>query len=221
MTSLMVLFMVTMAVAFLSITTGVSKVEAEKVARDDAVRACMADVKALAARPAFRDVAVVGNAIEFGHMAEFQRRAHELPVENKIFLRKFLPPLLKVARSGNCAPWLRHITVEGFASPEGSYLFNLNLSLQRSQRMLCTLLDSRASDALSEDDRKFIRTIFLVGGVSFNAMKDRPERSRRIELKMDFKEAGEGQLTHPELPWDDDPRCPIDLESNRDGSRTP
>lgn len=212
MTSLMVLFMVTMAVAFLSITTGVSKIEAEKVARDEAIRACMADVGAIAAGKEFQGVAVAGNTIEFGHIAEFQKRGYDLPAENKAFLRKFVPPLLKAARSEKCAPWLKHISVEGYASPEGTYLYNLNLSLQRSQRVLCSLLDSRPPDALSEDDRRFIRMIFLVGGVSFNAMKDRPERSRRIELKMEFQEAGEGKLAHPELPWDDDPRCPLDPE---------
>jgi hypothetical protein len=212
MTSLMVLFMVTMAVALLSITTGVNKIEAEKVARDEAIRACMADVRTIAAGDGYAGVSVAGNAIEFGHIAEFQKRGHDLPAENRTFLRKFMPPLLKAARSEKCARWLKHITVEGYASPEGSYLYNLNLSLQRSQRVLCSLLDSRAPDALSEDDRKFIRMIFLVGGVSFNATKDRPERSRRIELKMEFREVGERKIAHPELPWDDDPRCPLDQE---------
>lgn len=210
MTSLMVLFMVAMAVALLSITRGVNRIEAEKTARDEAIRSCLADVAAVTARPEFRGASLRGSSIEFGLAAEFQKMDHELSAERRAFLRRLVPPVLAVARSDKCRPWLKRIVVEGFSSQEGAYLYNLNLSLQRSQRLLCTLLDWRAPQALSEADRRYIRKMFLVGGVSFNAMKDRPERSRRIELKMEFREAGERPEEAPEIPWDDDPRCPLD-----------
>jgi hypothetical protein len=210
MTSLMVLFMVAMAVALFSITRGVSRIEAEKAARDEALRACMGEFAALAARPEFQGVAVRGHSIEFGRYAEYQRRAHELPAEHQAFLRRFVPSVLTVARGPTCGPWLKRVGVEGFSSQEGSYLFNLNLSLQRSQRLLCALLDTRPADSLSEPDRRYIRRTFLVGGVSFNASKDRPESSRRIELKMEFRGADERPEALPEIPWDEDARCPLD-----------
>jgi hypothetical protein len=213
MTSLMVLFMVAMAVALFSITRGVNRIEAEKAARDEAIGACMNEFAALAARPAFQGVAVRGHSVEFGRYAEYQRRAHELPAAHQAFLRKFVPSVLAVARGPTCGPWLKRIVVEGFSSQEGSYLFNLNLSLQRSQRLLCALLDTRVPDSLSEDDRRYIRRTFLVGGVSFNASKDRPESSRRIELKMEFRGVDEPAGSLVEIPWDEDSRCPLDKGS--------
>ena len=212
MTSLMVLFMVTMAVVLFSVTRGVSRIEAEKTAREEAIRACMADLGTLAQRPEFAGIAVRGHAIEFGRHAEFQRRAHELPAESQTFLRRLMPPLLAVARGSTCQPWIKRIGVEGFSSQEGSYLLNLNLSLQRSQRLLCALLDTRVPDRLGEDDRRFSRRTFLVGGVSFNATKDRPESSRRIELKMEFRGVDEPPENPVEIPWDEDARCPLDQE---------
>lgn len=212
MTSLMVLFMVAMAVALFSVTRGVSRIEAEKTAREEAIQACMADFGALTRRPEFAGTAVRGHSIEFGRHAEFQRRSHELPADSQAFLRRLMVPALAVARGPNCRPWVKRIGVEGFSSQEGSYLLNLNLSLQRSQRLLCALLDTRVADRLGEDDRRFIRRTFLVGGVSFNATKDRPESSRRIELKLEFRGVDERPESLVEIPWDEDARCPLDKE---------
>ena len=212
MTSLMVLFMVAMAVVLFSVTRGVNRIEAEKTAREEAIRACMTDLGALAQQSEFTDIAVRGHSIEFGHHGEYQRRSHELPAESQAFLRRLMPPLLAVTRGPNCQAWVKRIGVEGFSSQEGSYLLNLNLSLQRSQRLLCALLDTRAANSLNEDDRRFIRRTFLVGGVSFNATKDRPESSRRIELKMEFRGVDELPGSLVEIPWDEDSRCPLDHE---------
>jgi hypothetical protein len=212
MTSLMVLFMVAMAVALISITRGVNRIEEAKATREEAVAACMAEIAGLAQQPQFAGIAVRGHSLEFGRYAEYQRRSHELPADNQAFLRRLVPSVLAVARAPTCGPWLKRIVVEGFSSQEGSYLFNLNLSLQRSQRLLCALLDTRANDSLTEEDRRFIRRTFLVGGVSFNATKDRAESSRRIELKMEFRGIDEKPEELMEIPWDEDSRCPLDKE---------
>ncbi|HEX8988680.1 MAG TPA: flagellar motor protein MotB [Rhodocyclaceae bacterium] len=210
MTALMVLFLVAMAVALMAVTQGLQRVEAEKLAREDAVKACMADIGALAARPEFRGVMVRDNAVEFGALAEFDKRDHELSAERRGFLRRFVPQMMAVARGGSCGAWLKRVVVEGFASQEGSYLFNLNLSLQRSQRVLCVLLDPHAADAPSRDDRRAIRKLFLVGGSSFNSLKSSAEESRRFELRLEFRELGEKPETQSEIPWDEDPKCPLD-----------
>jgi hypothetical protein len=210
MTALMVLFLVAMAVALMAVTQGLQRVEAEKLAREDAIKACMADISQLAAKPEFRGIAVKDNAVEFGALAEFEKRDHELSAERRGFLRRFVPQMVSVARGGNCGPWLKRVVVEGFASQEGSYLYNLNLSLQRSQRVLCVLLDPHAADAPSRDDRRIIRKLFLVGGSSFNALKRSAEESRRVELRLEFRELGEKQDAQPEIPWDEDPKCPLD-----------
>ncbi|HEX8961627.1 MAG TPA: flagellar motor protein MotB [Rhodocyclaceae bacterium] len=210
MTALMVLFLVAMAVALMAVTQGLQRVEAQKQARQEAIKACMADMAALAARPEFSGVRVRENSIEFGALAEFERRGYDLSPERRSFLRRFVPQMVEVARGGNCGKWLKRVVVEGFASQEGSYLYNLNLSLQRSQRVLCVLLDPQAADAPSRDDRRTIRKLFLVGGSSFNALKASAEESRRVELKMEFRELDEKQESPPEIPWDEDPKCPLD-----------
>jgi outer membrane protein OmpA-like peptidoglycan-associated protein len=210
MTALMVLFLVAMAVALMAVTQGLQRVEAEKLAREEAIKACMADIAALAARPEFRGVTVKDNSVEFGALAEFERRGHDLTPERRSFLRRFVPQMVDVARGGSCGKWLKRVVVEGFASQEGSYLYNLNLSLQRSQRVLCVLLDGQAADAPGKDDRRTIRKLFLVGGSSFNALKRSAEESRRVELKLEFRELGEKQEAPPEIPWDEDPKCPLD-----------
>ncbi len=210
MTALMVLFLVAMAVALMAVTQGLQRLEADKTARDESIKSCLGDIKALAERPEFHGVSVRDNAIEFGTLAEFDRKGHQLTASRRDFLRRFVPQVLEVARHNNCDRWLQRVIVEGFASAEGSYLFNLNLSLQRSQRVLCVLLDSKAEDAPSEEDRKLIRKLFLVGGSSFNALKVKPEESRRVELRLEFRELGENKETSPEIPWDEDSTCPID-----------
>lgn len=210
MTALMVLFLVAMAVALMAVTQGLQRIEAEKKAREESIRSCMAEIGALAQQPAFRGVSVKDNSIEFGALAEFDYKGHDLTASRRDFLRRFVPQLLDVARGGHCSTWLKRVVVEGFASPEGSYLFNLNLSLQRSQRVLCVLLDSQADHAPSIDDRKLIRKLFLVGGYSFNAVKLKAEESRRVELKLEFRELNERQESLPEIPWDEDSKCPLD-----------
>lgn len=210
MTALMVLFLVAMAVALMAVTQGLQRIEADKTAREESIKSCMLDIKALTEKPEFRGVSVRDNAIEFAALAEFDKRDHQLSVARRDFLRRFVPELLEVARRDNCDAWLKRVVVEGFASAEGSYLFNLNLSLQRSQRVLCVLLDSKAADAPSREDRKLIRKLFLVGGSSFNALKVKPEESRRVELRLEFRELDEKKDILPEIPWDEDSACPID-----------
>jgi outer membrane protein OmpA-like peptidoglycan-associated protein len=81
---------------------------------------------------------------------------------------------------------LKQIVVEGFASQGGTYLHNLDLSTQRSERVLCTLLASGRPPALNEADRALVENLFFAGGYSFNATRETDEESRRIELKLEF-----------------------------------
>ena len=210
MTGLMVLFMVAMAAAMMAITQGAHRLEQQKIARDATLKACMDDIAALSARKTYSGIVVRGSSIEFGSIAEFSRNGHNLTDDRKDTIRQIMAGVLEVARSAKCEPWIKNIVVDGYASQEGSYLLNLNLSLQRSQRMLCILLDARAGNSLSEADRKFVRRKFLVGGASFNAVKERPQESRRVEFRIDFREYGEKTPEAAEIPWDDDAKCPID-----------
>ncbi|MDY0012955.1 MAG: flagellar motor protein MotB [Rhodocyclaceae bacterium] len=218
MTALMVLFLVAMAVALMAVTQGLRKIEQEKKDREETIKACVSDIEQITQKPEFKGVRIRGHAIEFGSLAEFSKNGNDLSPERREFLRRFVPQVLEVARHESCQKWLKRVVVEGFASQEGSYLYNLNLSLERSQRTLCVLLDASASDAPSKEDRKLIRTLFLVGGSSFNSVKKSPEESRRVELRLEFKDlrkecppdAPDCQPDAlPDIPWDEDSKCPV------------
>ncbi len=108
------------------------------------------------------------------------RKTHQLDAATVRLLREFVPQLLAVARKEPMHDWVQRIVVEGYADPRGDYLFNLSLSLQRAQRVLCTLLEpSTDGSALSPAQRTQVRDIFSVSGFSFNDQRDSMEASRR------------------------------------------
>ena len=67
-----------------------------------------------------------------------------------------------------------------------------------------------SADALSETDQQTVRELFLVGGSSFNFQKASAEESRRIELRLEFRDLGErAPALRPRLQ-EGDSRCPLD-----------
>ncbi|MGE5386885.1 MAG: flagellar motor protein MotB [Betaproteobacteria bacterium] len=209
MTALMVLFLVAMTVALLAITNEISETEKQKAERDRNIQQLLQRLQILARD--FPGVEVRGPTIDFGERARFETNSHRLDDAESRLLRAFVPKVLQLARDPLGQQWLKRISVEGFADPRGSYLHNLNLSLQRSERVLCILLASpeAAPDALSEADRRLVREIFLVSGASFNAPKSSAEASRRIELKLEFLERGQQRET-PRAATEEESRCPLD-----------
>ena len=110
--------------------------------------------------------------------------------------------------------------MEGFASPEGDYLYNLNLSLQRSQRVLCVLFGTPEPDEtpLTAEQLEQIRDLFLVGGYSFNAVKFDEETksydaSRRVELRLEFLNPKETRPPTVAVLHYQFGRCQLDLSS--------
>ena len=210
MTALMVLFLVALTVALFAITQTVNEEAQQKETRSDEIADFMQQLRALSER--HTGISVRGTAIDFGERARFRSNSHRLEPEQVRLLRDFVPQVLELARQPLGARWLKRITVIGYADARGQYLYNLNLSLQRSQRVLCALLVPQATlSPLSESDRQDMRRLFMVSGASFNALKDSPEASRRIELRLEFLEKGEASAPSSALPADEDPRCPLDL----------
>lgn len=125
--------------------------------------------------------------IDFGDRARFQTGSHELDAASAKLLREFVPRLLAVTESQAGRQWVSRVVVEGFADHRGDYLFNLNLSLQRGQRVLCALLEQvRDGSELSPAQAKAVKEIFAVGGFSFNEQRESLDASRRIELRVEF-----------------------------------
>jgi outer membrane protein OmpA-like peptidoglycan-associated protein len=208
MTALMVLFLMVMAVALLAITqpqpTSTQKTQVVKPeptppepvkqpvktpgdAQTDAVEKLMQQVAAAVEGTPGVQLDARRHVIDFGDRARFQTGSHRLDADSARLLRRFVPQLLAVTQTELGKRWVNRVVVEGFADPRGDYLYNLNLSLQRAQRVLCALLEPSADDsALSPEQRLEVRDIFAVGGFSFNDQRESLDASRRIELRIEF-----------------------------------
>jgi outer membrane protein OmpA-like peptidoglycan-associated protein len=202
MTALMILFLVTMAVSLVAVTTNQNKVEQAKAERDRDISELLRRIKVAASDYPGIKVDEARNVIDFGDKAHFDKNSSGLKPEQQRLLRAFVPQVLAIARDPLGHKWLKQIVVEGFSSPEGDYLYNLNLSLQRSQRVLCVLLGKPYADetAMSGDELAQVRDLFLVGGYSFNAAKATYEDSRRVELRLEFLGLGERRPTAVDVP---------------------
>ncbi|MBF0143205.1 MAG: OmpA family protein [Magnetococcales bacterium] len=206
MTALMVLFLVAMSVSLFSITQKVISGPEEHRKKVDV---CMAEVEEMTRRD-FPGVEVKGHSVSFGTLALFATNKHKLDQAAEATLRSYVPRVLDLARSRGCGEVFKRVIVEGFASQSGTYIHNLNLSLQRAERVLCALLDPGVGEPLSESDRRDVRNLFLVGGSSFNALKSTDAESQRIELKLEFLGYGETRETIREAPLDQTLTCPLD-----------
>lgn len=221
MSALMVLFLIAMSVALLAVTKKISDEEKEETGRFNDISELMQEVRRVAAQ--FEGVRVIGTTIDFGSQARFEREGQNtLSPQQRELLRTFTPQLLEKLRTTEAGKkWFKRAVVEGYASRTGTYLFNLNLSLERSERVLCELLRTLpGSVPLGVDDRRLIAQRFFVGGASFNSLRTSESESRRIEFKLEFKTRTEAKeeaaaaappvdLVVLDLALDPKERCPI------------
>jgi outer membrane protein OmpA-like peptidoglycan-associated protein len=193
MTALMVLFLVVMSVALLAVTKTVDEAAQRKQARDDAIEELLDDLEE--ATKAFPGITVdrARQAIDFGERARFRFDSADLSGDQQRQLREFVPEILRIAGTERGHRWLKRVVVEGFTDQKGTYLYNLNLSLRRSQSVLCALFAPPLPDepGLSVEEKERIRALFLVGGYSSNSARPTDEESRRIELRLEFYGLGE------------------------------
>jgi outer membrane protein OmpA-like peptidoglycan-associated protein len=197
MSALMVLFLLVMSVALMAVTKTVSEAERATAARKKDIDTLLAKVEQVAVRFPGVSVDRSRNVIDFGDRARFDSGRHQLTGTQARLLRAFVPEVLNIARDPLGSKWLKLIVAEGFADQRGTYLMNLNLSLQRSQRVLCVLLTPGADGQsdLSDQDKEQVKNLFLVGGYSSNSSKTSLEESRRIELRLEFLNVGESRPT--------------------------
>ncbi len=186
MTALMVLFLVVMGVALLAVTKNVTEREKKEEQHRKDIELILDHFEEAAKHYDGIKVDRARSVIDFGDRARFALGKFNLTGDQEAVLRQFVPEIITLANDGLGKRVLKRVVVEGYTDKTGSYLSNLNLSLQRSQRVLCTMFATSGPALLSDDQKESVRNLFLVGGYSFNAAKETDEESRRVEMRIEF-----------------------------------
>lgn len=186
MTALMVLFLVVMGVALLAVTKNVTEREKKEEQHRKDIEMILARFEEAAKRYDGIKVDRKRSVIDFGDRARFAFNSYNLTPDQEAVLRQFVPEILTLANDELGKRVLKRLVVEGYTDKTGSYLGNLNLSLQRSQRVLCTMFSTTGISVLTDEQKESVRSLFLVGGYSFNAAKETDEESRRVEMRIEF-----------------------------------
>jgi outer membrane protein OmpA-like peptidoglycan-associated protein len=201
MSALMVLFLLVMAVTLISVTKDVTSAEQRKIQREKDIQELMAKIRENSRE--FPEIRVDESTyrIDLGEKVRFDSNRSDISESGSTFLRGYVPILLKAQASDLGRQWIRRIVVEGFTDQDGTYLLNLALSLERSRSVVCVLFHPPLSREapLTEEQKRQIEDLFLVGGYSFNSMKASKEASRRVELKIDFWALDEAKGESPAI----------------------
>lgn len=187
MSALMVLFLVVMAVTLIAVTKSVTAEEEAKIQREKEIRGVMSLIKR---DSALKKVNVDESTyrIDLGEVVRFESGDYSIKADAAKFLRDYIPVLLDAKSTPEGQKWMRRVVVEGFTDQDGTYLYNLGLSLNRSRSVVCTLFGKPSVDErpLNEQQLRQIQDLFLVGGYSFNSIRQDKAASRRVELKIEF-----------------------------------
>jgi outer membrane protein OmpA-like peptidoglycan-associated protein len=198
MTALMVLFLVVMGVALLAVTKEVTERERRELQYNRDIAALLDRFAAAAARYQGINIDRDRRVIDFHEKAHFAFAKSTLSPDAEASLRQFSPEILAIANSDVGRRVLKRIVVEGYTDRAGSYLSNMNLSLQRSQRVLCAMFATSGEHLLSDGQKEDVRRMFLVGGYSSNAAKQSDEESRRVEMRIELLGLDEDRPSVPE-----------------------
>lgn len=212
MTALMILFLVVMV-------TSLSQITSKKLSEVEQVTEKPTPTKALLTAEAIKREEEIGgickelstqtsavnpnisvdcslNRISFGEVGQYKTNGYVLSEQGQQALFDLLPVMLETASSQLGQKWLKQVVIEGFTDTDGSYLYNLNLSLRRSEWLMCAILGHAGTQSIQLDtaQRKQIKQLFLAGGVSFNKIRNSKDASRRVELRLQFYGLGESPL---------------------------
>lgn len=197
MTALMVLFLVVMGVALLAVTKNVTERERKEEIHNKNIALVLERFEQAAKRHEGITIHKARHVIDFGQRAQFAFGDWRLNTQQEEVLRKFVPEILALANDDLGKNVLKRIVVEGYTDKTGTYLANLNLSLLRSQKVLCTMFAITGPSLLTDEQKEQVRGIFFVGGYSFNATKESDEESRRVEMRLEFLSVDETRVSPP------------------------
>lgn len=149
MSALMVLFLVVMAVTLVAVTQSIDTATREQIKRSDAINKVMAMI---ANDPRSEGIGVdqQNYRIDLGKEVRFDSNSFTISASAGEFLRTYVPVLLRAKDTPEGREWMRSVVIEGFTDEDGTYLYNLQLSLQRSRSVVCSLFRSgNGQDATS------------------------------------------------------------------------
>jgi len=187
MSALVVLFLVVMGVALLSVTQTVTDIQTEEEIHSNNIQTILDRFESAAASYEGITIHRDRHAIDFGQRAQFAFGTWRLNTQQESVLRQFVPEILAIANDELGKNILKRVVIEGYTDKTGSYLTNLNLSLQRSQKVLCAMFATSGPNLLDDSQKADVRNLFFVGGYSFNAAKESDEESRRVEMRLEFR----------------------------------
>lgn len=198
MTAMMVLFLVAMAVTIAAVTRAVDG-PAEIRARE--VQEICTELERNLSHVGDIEVNCASQRISFPTVGTFDFNSYRLPDGADQALASLVPAVLEAADSELGKKWLKQVVVEGYTDSVGGYLYNLHLSLRRSEWVLCLLMDpaKNTSLALAPEQLERVRHLFLAGGVSFNNQRETADASRRVELRIQFYGLDEEQDERADL----------------------
>jgi len=200
MTALMILFLVVMAVSLMIVTKKINEAtHAENERKADILNICQQIKFESTLKNQIINVDCQDNRINFGEAGRFGHNDYRLNNLGIEALNILVPIILNVANGEKGQKWFKQVIIEGFTDTDGAYLYNLNLSLRRSEWVMCVLLDPKfSSTQLTEQQKNQVKQLFLAGGVAFNAAKNTKEASRRVELRLNFYGLKEKENTDPQ-----------------------
>ncbi|WP_175615434.1 OmpA family protein [Piscibacillus halophilus] len=130
-------------------------------------------------------------AISFSSGVLFEYNSAEISDEGKENLQKFVPKYMEVLLSERYRPHISQIIIEGHTDTQGEYLYNLELSHNRSFAVVQEVL---SEDFPLEDSNSHLRDILTSNGRSYSdPIKDADgkiddDASRRVEFKFRLKD---------------------------------
>jgi len=209
MTACMTLFLVVMAVTVIMVKKRYAPEAEAAVKREESISACAKDLQVIA-NQRFPGQAHIeyskGDAIriDLGSIVKFDDGKQWISPDASKFLREYIPTVLKTVKNNECKQYFRRVIVEGYTSKTGNYMTNLRLSLERSNEVVCELAKTNpdGTGGLSLEDKNQVKSLFLVGGFSFNSQKKSDEESRRAELKLEFWQLGDDKKRQEESTVD-------------------
>ena len=141
MTALMSLFLVVMSVTLLSVTKKIDQEEQRKIQRESEITSLMSKIRVNSEKWPQVEIDASTYRIDLGEVIRFDSGRSNINKTGKQFLREYVPVLLDVYETSLGRRWIRRVVVEGFTDQDGSYLYNLKLSLDRSQMVVCALYE--------------------------------------------------------------------------------